>query len=88
MACASLEELNISENHITNEGATVLAAALAYGQSEFTLKTLHMSYASINHMTMTFLCPIMKYCKNLEVIDLSSNELGDKGLSLPFQGTY
>lgn len=81
LTCASLEELNISENRITHEGAVLLSAALAYGQSEFTLKTLHMCYAGINHLTMEYLSPILKYCKNLTTIDFSSNDLADEGLS-------
>ena len=82
LASASIQELNISENRITNETATLLAAALAYGLSEFTLKSIYMSYAGLNHLAMEFLCPILKYCKNIEVVDFSSNGLGDKGLSL------
>jgi len=79
-ANSSLEELNLSENNIGDDGVAAFAAALV---NNTTLEVLDMSYAqSVSAAGWgTFFNLLMNSNSALETLDLSTNHIGDEGVA-------
>lgn len=71
----NLHTLNLSCNEIGNHGARTLAESLEYSNS---LESLNLEKNEIGADGLESLCAALQKC-NLEVLNISSNSIGDKG---------
>jgi Ran GTPase-activating protein (RanGAP) involved in mRNA processing and transport len=83
MDLRSLKRLNLSDNSIGNEGATILADGLMHLHS---LKTLDVAGNSIGHDGISVLAPALASLQSLEVLNLARNLIGDDELQALVEG--
>jgi len=74
----TVQELILSENHISNEGTSALAGALQVNQS---LQSLDLSTNSISNEEVSVLAGALQVNQSLQTLDLSRNNISNEGAS-------
>ena len=71
----TLEDLDLHDNNIQDDGAKALAKALIFNE---TLKSLYLRYTQIGDEGAKALAKALEFNKTLKYLDLSRNQIGDE----------